>query len=132
MEFKDLVELKLKGKPLPQGLSLDVKKEIDGYVKVLGKLISPELLGDAIVFFAEERQASPQALEKALPLLLEHSANCRKYYSGICLTPAWLKRRTSWCWVCPRFSEVDFEEMMGSEVLENSRTEGNRISQQEK
>jgi len=108
MEFKDLVKLKLKGKPLPQGLPLDVKKEIDGYEKVLGKFISPELLGDAIVFFAEERQASPKALEKALPLLLEHSANCRKAHSGICLTPAWLKRRTSWCWVCPRFSETVF------------------------
>jgi len=114
MEFKDLVEWKLRGKPLPESLPLDVRKEIETYIKLLQNHLPIERLADAICFFAEKKGFTPKTLKEELPQLLDEAKSCRRY--GNCYTPIQFKRKWKECWFCPQFEETHYEDMMGDEI----------------
>jgi len=114
MEFKDLVEWKLRGRPLPESLPLDVRKEIEAYIKLLQKHLPFERLADAICFFAEKKGLTPHALKEMIPQLLDDSKGCRKY--GNCYAPIQLKRQWRKCWFCPQFEETHYEDTLGIEI----------------
>jgi len=115
MEFRDLVELKLRGRSLPSFLPIDVSKEIDAYIKLLRKHLPAERLADAICFFAERKGLAPKALKEKLPQLLDKVKGCRKY-GGLCYAPVQLKRQWSECWFCSQFEETHYEDIMGDEI----------------